>query len=89
MLLMEYPSIRGEEFPYYAKKAIWNLLYEYIDTYSQSLIDEYPVDGVQAITTFHYQCSNMTFADKSRYNILFQRVIYKVGDTAINYINRF
>ena len=35
MLLMENPSIRGEDLPYYAKKATWNLLYAYIDAHSK------------------------------------------------------
>ena len=46
MLLMDYPSIRGEYFPDYAKKATWNLLHAYIDAYSQILIYEYTGDEV-------------------------------------------
>ena len=41
MLLMDFTSILGEDFPDYAKKATWNLLHAYIDAYSQILIDEY------------------------------------------------
>ena len=52
MLLMDYPSIRGEYSPDYSEKATWNLLHSYIDANSQRLIDEYPGDGVQAITRF-------------------------------------
>ena len=89
MLLMEYPSIRGEEFSYYAKKAIWNLLYEYIDTYSQRLIDEYPGYGLQAIKRLQYQCKNTTFSEKIIYNRMFQQVIHKWGESEINYIKRF
>ena len=40
MLLMDYPYIRGEELPYYAKKTTWNLLHVYIDAHSQRLIDK-------------------------------------------------
>ena len=49
MLLMEYPSIRGEEIPYYAKNATWNLLYAYIYAHSQIFIDKYTGDGVKDI----------------------------------------
>ena len=31
----------------------------------------------------------MAFADKSRYDITFQQVTHKVGESAINYIKRF
>ena len=34
-------------------------------------------------------CSNMTFADKSRYERTFQQVTHKGGESAINYIKRF
>ena len=88
MLLMDYPSIRGEIFPYYAKQATWNLLNEYIDAHNQMLIYEYTCDGVQAITRLQYQCENMNFSYKSRYNILFQQVVHKWGESSINYINR-
>ena len=50
MLLMDYPSIRGGDLPYYAKNATQNLLHAYIDAHSQKIIDEYPEDGVQAIS---------------------------------------
>ena len=30
MLLMDYSSIRGEEFPDYAKHATWNMFHVYI-----------------------------------------------------------
>ena len=65
MFLMEYPSIEGEGTTDYSKQATCNLLYEYIDSNTQSLIDKYPRDGVYAITIFQYQCANMNFSDKS------------------------
>ena len=40
MLLMDYPSIRGEDIPDYDKKATWNILCAYIDADSQRLFDE-------------------------------------------------
>ena len=77
MLLIKYPSIRGEAFTDYAKKDTWNLLHTYINAHSQISIDEYPGYGVQAITIFQSQCENMTSADQRRYNRLFQKVIHK------------
>ena len=47
---MEYPSIRGEETPDYAKKAIWSLLHAYIDANNQILIYEYTGYGAQDIS---------------------------------------
>ena len=72
MLLMDYPSTRGEELPYYSKKSTWDLLYAYIDSHSKILVDECPGNGVQDISRFKYQCANMTFAEKNRYNRMFQ-----------------
>ena len=77
MLLMDYPWIRGEEIPDYAKKATWNLLHAYIDAHSQILIDKFTGYGVQAILRLKYQYTNMKFADQNRYNIMFQQVIQK------------
>ena len=48
-MFMEYPFIRGEYLPDYAKKDTWNLLHAYMDAQSQIFIDEYPGYGVQAI----------------------------------------
>ena len=79
MVLMEFPYIWEEYFPDYNKKFTWNLLHAYIDAHSQILIDEYPGEGVKSISRLKYQCANITFADQSRYNILFQQVIHKVG----------
>ena len=46
MLIMDYPSIRGEDLPDYSKTSTWNLLNVYIYANSQILIDEYPGNGV-------------------------------------------
>ena len=64
MLITHYPSIRGEELPYYAKKATWNLFHAYINVHSQKWIDECTGDGVQAISRLQSQCTNMTFLTK-------------------------
>ena len=50
MFLMEYSSIRGEDFTDSAKDSTWNLLHEYIDAHIQRLKYEYTGDGVQFIT---------------------------------------
>ena len=65
MLLMEYPFIRGEYLPDYAKKATWNLLHTYIDVHSQRSIDEYPKYGVQSISRMQCQCAKTTFTTKA------------------------
>ena len=62
---MEYPSIRVKDFRYFAKNTTWNLLHAYIDTHGQRLIDEYPGDGVQAISRLQSQCANMIFYEKN------------------------
>ena len=77
MLLMDYPSIRGEYFTEYSKQATWNLLHTYIDAHRQRLVYDYPGDGLQAITIFQPQCENIIFSDKIRYNRLYQKVVHK------------
>ena len=52
-------------------------------------IDECPGDGVQAFSRLLYQYANMIFPDKSTFNRLFQKVGYKEGESAINYIQIF
>ena len=86
MLVMDYPSIRGEDLPDYSKKATWNLLHEYIDLYSQISIYECTGDGVQDISRLQYQYTNTTFADQSKYNIIFYKVVHKWRESAIHYI---
>ena len=77
MLLIDYPSIRREDFTYYDRSSTWNLLHAYIDARSQILTNEYPGDGLQAISRLQSQCAKLTFSDKIRYNTLFQQVIQK------------
>ena len=81
MLLMDYPYTIGEELPYHAKNSTYNLFHAYIDAHSQRLIDECTGDVVQDISKLKPQCSNMTFADQSRYNILFYKVVHKGGES--------
>ena len=86
---MDYLSIREEEIPDYAKKAIWNLLHAYINSHSQILIYGFPGYGVQAISIFQSQCANMTLAGQSRYNRMFWRGVHKGWESEINCIERF
>ena len=83
---MAFQYIGGEYLPDYARKATWKHLHAYIDVHSKIINDEYPEDGVQAISTLQSQFSNMTFSDKRRYIRLFQKVIHKGGESAISYI---
>ena len=64
-------------------------MYAYIDAHSQILIDECLGYGVRDISILIPQCANMTYSDQIRYIIMFQQVIYKGGEPAINYIKRF
>ena len=89
MLLMDYPFIRGWEWPYCAKNATWNLLHEYIDENSKILTNECPGYGLQKISRLKSQCENMNFSEQIRYNRLFKQVVNKGGESAINYIKRF
>ena len=88
-MLIEHPSIIGEDLPYYSNKVTLNFLHAYIDENSQRLIYEYPGDGLQAITRLKYQCANVNFYENIRYNITFQQVVHKGGESEINYINIF
>ena len=89
MLHMNYTSIRGEYFPDHANNATWNLFHTYIYVHRQRLIDNYPWDGLHAITILQSQCENMTFSEKSRPNRLFQQVVQIGGESETNYIKIF
>ena len=89
-VLLDYPKIgRDDIIEDYAKKSIRNLLHENIDVHSRRLISEVPKDGMKCIEKFQSHCANMTFADKSRYDRIFQQVPHKGEESAINYIKRF
>ena len=89
MLIMDYPSIRGEEIPDYAKTSTWNLLYAYIDEHSQRLTDECTGYVVKYISRLQSQCVNITFDDQIRYNRMFNQVVHKRGESLINLIKYF
>ena len=50
-----------------------------IDAHSIILIAEFPKGGIKCIENFQSHCANMTFADKSRCDIIFQQVVRKGG----------
>ena len=71
-VLLDYPKIGGDDFiEDYAKNAIRNLLHANIDVNSRILIAEFPKDGIKCIDNLQSRCSNMTFANKSRYDRIF------------------
>ena len=89
-MLLDYPKIGGDDIiEDYAKNSIRNILHANIDVHSRRLIAEFPRDGIKCIEKLQSHCSNMTFADKSRYDRTFQQVTHKVGEYAINYIKSF
>ena len=60
-----------------------------IDVHSRILIAGFPGDGVKRIEKLQLHFSNMTFADKNRYDRIFQQVTHKEGESAINHIKLF
>ena len=48
-VLLDYPTIGGEDIKYYVKKEISNLLHANIDVHSRRLIAEFSGDGVKFI----------------------------------------
>ena len=63
-MLLDYPTIGGENIKDYVKKAIGNILHVNIDVHSRSLIAEFPVDGVNCISKLQSHCANMTLSEK-------------------------
>ena len=55
-------------------------MHAYIDAHSQKLIDECPEDGLQAISILQSQCENMTSAEQTIYNRMFQQMMHKEGE---------
>ena len=88
-VLLDYPKIGGDNVKDYAKQAIRNHLHDISDVHSRRLIDNSPKDGIKCLEKLQSHCANMTFADTSRYDITFQQVAHKGGESAINCIKRF
>ena len=81
--------MEGKNIKDYAKNAIRKLLHANSCVHSRKLIDEFPEDGIKCMEKLQSHCTNITFADKSRYDRTFQQVTHKVGESAINYIKIF
>ena len=80
-VITDYPKIGGDDIEDYAK-----FLHENIDVHSIRLIAEFPMDGIECIEKFQSHCENMTFAEKSIYDRIFQQVTHKGGEYSMNYI---
>ena len=48
--------------------------------HSRRLIAEFPDDGIKCIQKLQSHFANMTFADKSRFDMIFQQVTHNVGE---------
>ena len=75
-VLLDYPKIGEEDIEDYIKKEIGNILHANIDDHSKGLINKFPGDGVKCMSKIQSHCSNMIFSEKSRYDILFQKVTH-------------
>ena len=64
-------------------------MHAYIDAHNQILIDECTVYEVKDISGLKTQYENMTFSYQRIYNIIFQKVVHKGGESEINYIKFF
>ena len=81
--------MRGEDIEGFSKKAIRNILHANIDVHSRRIIAEFPEDGIKYNEKLKSHCANMTFSDKSRYDMIFQQVTHKGGESVMNYIKIF
>ena len=64
-------------------------MHDSIDVHSRRLIAEFPGDRIKFIKKLQSHCANMNFAEKSRYDRIFQQVTHKGGESEMNYINIF
>ena len=78
-VLLYYPKILDENIKYSSRKDITNRLYADIDVHIKILIAGFPVYGIKCIERLRSHFSNMTFAEKSRYDRIFQQVTHKGG----------
>ena len=60
-----------------------------IDVHNRILIAKFPVDGIKFIKQLQSHCTNVTFSDKSRYDMIFQQVTHKGGGSVMGYIKIF
>ena len=85
-VILDYPKIGGEDIKEFSKKEIRNLLHANVDVHRRRLISEFPEYGIKCIEKLQPHFANMNFADKSRYDRIFQQVTHKGGGSAMNYI---
>ena len=88
-LLLDYPKIGGGNIKEFAKKATRNVLHANIDVHRICLFAEFPGYGIKYIEKLQSNCANINFADRSRYDRIFQQVTHKGGESAMNYMKRF
>ena len=88
-VLLNYPKIGGGNIKEFIKKAIRNILNANIDVHIGILIAELPGYGVKCIENLQSNCVSMVFAEKSRYERIFQQVTHKGWESAMNYFKRF
>ena len=88
-VLRNYPKLEHENIKDYAKMAIRTLLHANSCVHSRRLISEFSEDGIKCLQKLQSHCANMTFADKSRYDRIFQQVTHNGGESAINYTKMF
>ena len=79
-VLRDYPKMEGKNIKHYAKMAIRNLLHANSCVHSRRLIADLTEDGIKCMEKLQSHCANMTFADKSRYDRIFQQVTHKGGE---------
>ena len=78
-VLLDYLKIEGEDIKNYVRKAIRNILHANMDDHSRRLNAESAVDGVKFNSKRQSHCAKMAFADKSRYDSIFQKGTHKGG----------
>ena len=61
----------------FVKKSIRNILHANIDVHIRRLIAKVLGDEVNFIEKLQSHCDNMTFSDKSRFDIIFQQLPFK------------
>ena len=79
MVLVYYPTIRGEDIKDHVRKSIKNFIHENIDVHSKRISAEFPGDGVKCISKLQSHCENMTFYENIIYDRLFKQVTHKRG----------
>ena len=88
-VLIYDPKIGGEDNKYFVKKDIRNILHANIDVHSRRFIAKFQGDGVKYISKLQSHCTNTTFSNKIRYDIIFQKVTHKGGESEMSYIKTF